>query len=45
MINLPWVIEEEKLMRALGIEPVCFLNDLEAIANAVPILKPEDLHP
>ncbi len=45
MINLPWVIEEEKLMRALGIEPVCFLNDLEAIANAVPILKAEDLHP
>lgn len=42
--NLPWVVEEENLARELGLKSVRLLNDLEAIALAVPILQPEDLH-
>jgi glucokinase len=42
--NLPWVIDETKLSQELGLTSVRLLNDLEAIARAVAILKPEDLH-
>ena len=42
--NLPWVIDEAKLSRELGLTSVHLLNDLEAIARAVPILQPDDLH-
>jgi glucokinase len=42
--NLPWVIREAQLERALHLSPVRLLNDLEAIANGVPILEPVDLH-
>lgn len=41
--NLPWVMEEQQLANDLGIADVRLLNDLESIANAVPILRPEDL--
>ncbi len=41
--NLPWVMEEAKLRAALGIESVRLLNDLESIANAVPLLEPADV--
>lgn len=41
--NLPWVMEEAKLCAALGIESVRLLNDLESIANAVPLLEAEDV--
>jgi glucokinase len=44
LTNLPWVLEEEKLGHALCLQSVRLLNDLEAIANAVPHLLPEDLH-
>ncbi len=40
--NLPWVIERNLLIQAFSLEEVYLLNDLEAIANAVPILEPED---
>jgi glucokinase len=40
--NLPWEMSEEHLERALGF-PVRLLNDLEAIAYAVPFLEPDDL--
>jgi glucokinase len=43
--NLPWVIEAQALAKALGLESVRLLNDLEAIARAVPILRPDDLVP
>jgi glucokinase len=43
--NLPWVIEETALAEALNLNPqsVHLINDLEAIARAVPILRPGDL--
>jgi glucokinase len=44
--NLPWVIEEASLARELNInlQSVRLINDLEAIARAVPILRPSDVH-
>jgi glucokinase len=43
--NLPWVIEENSLARELNInlQSVRLINDLEAIARAVPILRPSDV--
>jgi len=43
--NLPWVIEETALAKELDInaESVHLINDLEAIARAVPILRPSDM--
>jgi glucokinase len=40
--NLPWKMSEAHLKKALGF-PVRLLNDLEAIAHAVPSLEPEDV--
>lgn len=42
--NLPWVTEEKQLASALNLKSVQLLNDLAAIAHAVPILEPSDLH-
>lgn len=42
--NLPWVLEETALARELGLQSVRLLNDLEALARAVPHLQPEDVH-
>jgi glucokinase len=43
--NLPWLIEEGSLAEELNInrQSVHLINDLEAIANAVPILRPSDV--
>ncbi len=41
--NLSWVIDAAELSDALHGVPVRLLNDLEAIAQAVPILEPADL--
>jgi glucokinase len=41
--NLPWVIEEGRLREALRLTSVRLLNDLAAIAHAVPMLQPADL--
>lgn len=43
--NLPWVIEENSLAQELNFrkEGVSVINDLEAIARAVPILRPSDM--
>jgi len=43
--NLPWVIEENALARELNLNltAVHLINDLEAIARAVPILRPNDV--
>ena len=40
--NLGWEPTETGLARALGLQRVRLLNDLEAIANAIPELLPED---
>jgi glucokinase len=42
--NLPWVIDKTQLQAALNLSFVRLLNDLEAIAYAVPLLEPADLH-
>ena len=41
--NLPWVMEEEILQRELGLSAVKLLNDLEGLANAIPLLESTDL--
>jgi glucokinase len=41
--NLPWEMEETGLADALGLEGVTLLNDLESIANAVPLLQAGDV--
>ena len=40
--NLAWVIDANKIHNAFGVNTI-LLNDLEAIANAVPHLKEDDL--
>jgi glucokinase len=42
--NLPWIVEEEKLRTALQFRAVRLLNDLEAIANSIPVLGEDDLY-
>ena len=42
--NLPWVIEEESLEEEFDLSPVRLLNDLVAVANAVPFLEADDVH-
>jgi glucokinase len=42
--NLPWVMEETQLQEALNLSSVRLLNDLAAIAHAVPLLESADLH-
>jgi len=41
--NLPWEMEEGALARDLGLKSVHLMNDLEAVARAVPILRPQDV--
>lgn len=43
--NLPWIVEETALARELNLssQAVHLMNDLEAIARAIPILRPSDL--
>lgn len=42
--NLPWVIEEGSLAKDLNVRSVHLMNDLEAVARAVPVLRAADLH-
>jgi glucokinase len=42
--NLPWVLDELGLQQSLGIPAVRLLNDLTAIACAVPFLAAGELH-
>ena len=41
--NLPWVIEAEQLAATSGCATVFLINDLKAVAQAVPILAPADI--
>ena len=41
--NLPWVMDEKKLGEELNVSSILLINDLEAIACAVPFLGPSDL--
>jgi glucokinase len=42
--NLPWIVDEARLEEDLGLRSVRVINDLVAVAYAVPRLRPEDLH-
>ena len=42
--NLPWVIDESTVAKELKLESVHLMNDLEAIAFAVPSLRADDVH-
>ena len=41
--NLPWVIDESTVAKELNLEQVHLMNDLEAIAFAIPRLRTNDL--
>lgn len=41
--NLPWLVEGASLERALGAPRVVLLNDLEATAHSLEILRPSEL--
>jgi glucokinase len=43
LTNLPWEFDEEALCRGLKLKRVSLLNDLHAIAHAVPHLQPEEM--
>lgn len=45
IVNLPWHIAAVDLARTFRFESVALLNDLEAVALAVPSLAPDDLYP
>ncbi|HKE56829.1 MAG TPA: glucokinase [Pyrinomonadaceae bacterium] len=41
--NLPWVMDEVTLAKDLNLKSVHLINDLEAVAQAVPILRASDV--
>ncbi len=41
--NLPWIMSEREIAAALGLQSVRLLNDLEAVAYAVPSLGDKDV--
>jgi glucokinase len=41
--NLPWVMDEITLAKDLNLKAVHLMNDLEAVARAVPSLRPQDM--
>jgi glucokinase len=41
--NLPWVMDEDSLTSYLGLRAVHLMNDLEAVARAVPVLRASDV--
>jgi glucokinase len=43
LTNLPWVVEERALCARLGLGSAALLNDLQAIAHAVPNLHADEL--
>jgi len=42
--NLPWVMDELSLAKDLNLKSVRLINDLEAVARAVPTLRPKDVY-
>ncbi len=41
--NLPWIMDEGSLASDLKIKSVHLMNDLEAVARSVPVLRPRDV--
>ena len=44
LTNVPWSVDANRLATALGISRVRLLNDLQALACAVPVLLPSEVH-
>jgi glucokinase len=43
LTNVPWVVDAGAVAERLGIRRLTLLNDLEAMATAVPVLEPDEL--
>jgi glucokinase len=43
LTNLPWELDEDALRQGLGLKQVHLINDLKAIAHAIPSLEPAEL--
>ena len=41
--NLPWVMDEASLAKDLNLKSVRLINDLEAVAQSIPLLRPRDV--
>ena len=41
--NLPWVMDEDSLASNLNLKSVHLMNDLEAVARAIPVLRDSDI--
>jgi len=41
--NLPWTVDQVSIAKELNLKTVHLLNDLEATACAVPVLRPQDV--
>jgi glucokinase len=44
LTNVPWCVDADQIARTFNIATVSLLNDLEAMAHAVPLLDAEELH-
>jgi len=44
LTNLNWLLDEQELARSFQLTEAILINDLEAIATAVPYLLPDELH-
>jgi glucokinase len=44
LTNVPWRVEAEQIARTFGIARVSIINDLAAMAQAVPLLEGDELH-
>ena len=44
LTNLPWLLEETALAKALDLQSAILINDLKAVAYAVPLLQKAELH-
>lgn len=42
--NVPWFVDGPRVAAALGLPRVALLNDLEALAHAVPVLRDSETH-
>lgn len=42
--NVPWVVDARELTSSTGVPRVWLLNDVEAMAHAVPTLRPDERH-
>lgn len=44
LTNIPWIVDSQELTSAFGWDHAWLLNDLQAIANSVPLLSTDELH-